>query len=133
MADATLEQVVTALRTRILSQSAVTNLIGTRLYLVDAGENPPTPYATFSVDVLDVAKSHEGQGGFETFQLEVEVSAKSSVSAIRIAQAIRGAIVNFSGDVAGTFINTVSLSGQSSSRNAKGNLFGQFLDFTVYV
>ena len=133
MADATLEQVVTALRKRILSQSAVTNLIGTRLYLVDAGENPPTPYAIYTPDILDISKSHDGQGGFQTFQVEVEVFDKSSVGAMRVAQAILDAIKNFAGTVNDTFINRVILSGQSSSRNAKGNLFGQFLDFTVYV
>lgn len=133
MADATHEEVVKAVRAKILESSSVTDLIGSRVLLGSAGESPSLPYVVFDIEDSDIPRSHSGQSGFEIFEFAVEVFGESTIQAIRIRDAITAAIKDFSGTVNGTFIQLIRYEGQSTFKNEKRRIFGALMDLTVYV
>lgn len=133
MPSPTQEEILNAFRSLIIRVPAVDAIIGSRLYLSDAGESPDEPYATFEVDGVSETRNHSGQNGRVTLDVSVELYEKTPTKATRLRDAVVDGIKGFSGDVSGTFLNRVLFQGESPFRDAQTKLFGRVLDFTIHA
>lgn len=84
--------------------TAVTNLLGTSIYPLQASQDHEPPYVIFTL--TDTARKHHMRGTAESVvtNLQMDVYAKTDASADTIATALLNALDSLSGVIQGTYI-----------------------------
>lgn len=105
--------ILEALYSRLSGQSAVTDLIGTRLYPVPAPQNASLPFATFQrVSTTRGREVANGPNGLVRTRVQFDVydtveTGGGRASVLAVANAVRGALDGFRGTVAGVEIKQI--------------------------
>ena len=123
-----------SLYTYIVSQSAITALIGTRFYPVDeVPQNEPLPYATYEV-VSDVPH-HLMVTDADVFspRYSIHIFAGTNLSIDNIEAAFQTALTDFTGTMSGTVVQRVMYQNAfNGAYQAELKIRHRILDFIIH-
>lgn len=105
-----------ALYDKLAATAGVTNLVGTRIYLVEAPQNPTTPYLTYHSVSPVRGYTFDGPDGsvrsrFQFDAYDSTVANAGKLSVIAIANAVRAALAGFRGTVSGVSFKSIQVDG----------------------
>lgn len=91
-----------AIRSILENTTALTNIVGTRIYNTRPPQDAARPLLVFSrVSVTDRALYHKGHRAAARTRVQFSCLADSALQAKRISAAVRGALHGYSGTVGG--------------------------------
>jgi Protein of unknown function (DUF3168) len=97
-----------ALSSILSGNGGVTALAANRIYGLRAPQTVPTPYLVFSKIVeQDTNATYCGPDRLVRGNFQFDSYAKTYLTALQLARAVRAALIDFFGDVAGTHISGV--------------------------
>jgi hypothetical protein len=102
-----------AVRNRLVSTTAVTNLVGTRVYPVIAPADAALPFLTWRRMSVQRQQSLSGPIGTPTVMLTVDLFATTYEAARDIADAVRVSLDGWGGTFQNTVVANVSLENES--------------------
>ena len=86
-----------AINTYLLTQSAVTNIVASRIYPVILPQKPTYPAITYRDDEHSFDESFDGQNGLVESFYEIDAWSDTYVGAETLATAVRAALMNYTG------------------------------------
>ena len=98
-----------ALVERLAAVSGVTDVIGTRLYPVQAPLSAQAPYGVAQVIAERHLHDYTGASGLAYPRVQISVYAATSVTAAAAGEAIRQALQGWTGTAAGVAIRSIDL------------------------
>ncbi|HEX9768438.1 MAG TPA: DUF3168 domain-containing protein [Kiloniellales bacterium] len=129
--------IVQALYDKLAAESAVTDLVGTRIYLGEAPQNVATPYVVYFLVGPVHDRTLEGRSRLvrSRFQLDcydTKTANAGALSVVAIANAIREALDGFRGTVSGVSFKSVMADGDRDLTVPETRLAQRSLDLVVW-
>ena len=91
------------------NDAAVTALISNRIYHLTISQNSPAPCISYSINEGPEDETFDGQGDFRQDDLQIDCWASTYTEALQLATVIKAVLKNYSGVVAGTNIQRITL------------------------
>lgn len=101
--------ITTSLRTLLLSQVAITNRTGTRIFVTKADQNTASPYIVITRISHDPLKALDGTTGLRFTDVDIDCCATDYPTAVAVADAVREFLKDYSGSAGNETINAVLL------------------------
>lgn len=121
-----------ALRTKLLANTAITNIIGQRIYVLQAPQSIDLPYVVY----LIVSNTPEYTANCITDNVVIQYSvfAKSYVQARTIANLIRSELEPFFGEIDGISVVVIRFDGIGASEREKDSQLAHIsYDFKIII
>lgn len=91
------------------NDAAVTALVNNRIYHLTISQNPTVPCISYSINEGQEDETFDGQGDFRQDDLQIDCWASTYTESLQLAAVIKIALKNYSGVVAGTNIQRITL------------------------
>ncbi len=114
----------------LTATSAVTALVSTRVYPVEAPLEVDLPCCYYDVQLADEV---DGSAQMATAQVQVGCLAHTEAGAHSLANAVHGALDGVTKYSGGTWLRGLYLLGRTESRDADNNLWGVLLVYGASV
>jgi hypothetical protein len=85
-------------------QSGITDIISTRIYPLFLPQDAAYPAIRYEMESADREQSYDGQGNFVGASFQIDSMATTHTSALALADAVKAALLNYSG-----FMGTISV------------------------
>ena len=115
---------------KLTSTSAVTTLVSTRVYPVEAPLEVDLPCCYYDVQL---AEAVDGSAPMTTAQIQVGCLAHTEAGAHSLANAVHGALDGLTQHSGGTWLRGLYLLGRTETRDADNNLWGVLLVYGASV
>lgn len=89
---------VAAVRSRLIANSAVTALVGGRVYFATAPQNATMPYLVLTIIFQDQFRQLSGLSGLTDTDIQVDIFAESPVTMYDVKEAVKLALDNVNGE-----------------------------------
>lgn len=99
----------TALYAWLTAQAGVSALVGDRLYPLRLPQKCAYPAIRYERDNTDRSTDHDGQGDLLTTDLQLDSVATTLAAAVNVADAVRSALLNYSGAMGDLHVYRVEL------------------------
>jgi len=131
VANVTTVQVLTDLRTELLADAGIVSAIGQRLYMMQAPQRSPRPYAVYNVIAHVPTLSHDGDYSQARIPIQVDVYADSEAAAISAADAIKAKLIGLTATRGSTSIQVGVLDAERSEFEPETELRRVSIDFDI--
>lgn len=101
-----------ALHTKLIEDSALGNLIGTRVYTLRLPQKPTYPCVVLSRVSTSEGLAHDGPIGYEIMRLQIDSYATTFASARAVADAVRAALNGASVTIGDVVIHAINFENQ---------------------
>lgn len=98
-----------SVRAKLVSDSSVTTLVGTRIYPSILPQNPTLPAIRYETGIQRPAHKLSGGAGFATSTVSIDIFAVSHIEAYNVQQAIRESLQGWSGTANSTEMVSVNV------------------------
>ena len=124
-----------AILTRLLADSAISTLVGTRIYYVRADQAVAKPYIVFSKISAIRVSSHDGGSGLANPRFQFSCFGETYKSVTDIAVAIQDSLEGFTGvmgGVGGVNVNGCYYEDETDFYEEDSKLYHRALDFKLW-
>lgn len=117
------------LRSILIADSAVSAIVGTRVFVNQALQGSPTPYITIATIDTDPMLALDGTYGMRRVEVDVDCWAANYIDAKRMADAVTNHLSDFEGTAGDVTINAVQWLDESDGPQtpADGKQIGKHL------
>jgi hypothetical protein len=117
---------------RLAEVSAVTDLVGTRVYPGTAPTNCPRPYLVYTRITTPRVRSTKGLSGLASPRYQIDAWAATATEAKQVIAAVRAALDGYKGRLAGVRVLGVITADESSDSEIEAGLFRHRGEFVVW-
>lgn len=120
------------LRTYLLTQTDITDEVGTGIYPLFIPQGSEPPCLIYQQIDADRQKTYDGTNGLVGALIQVDCMAVRYGDARRMADAVRTALVDFRGDMAGTAVRDCSIVADQDLSEIEPGYFRISLNFNLW-